>query len=196
MPSLSKHESARFRAQRSAVLLLALFLAVGCARDDGGVPLSPPFNSETRIGMVRAAWKATGEERAFAEGVRLGERESMVQYRIDVESRLHGKAYVRLTNFRLLDEAGLTIGRDPAAVECTLATGRTLGVLGGTVWVPEASVERIARFGIDALAVPLGEPGRAIYREWLLQGRPGREQDVDAELARQAAAPPCPGERN
>jgi hypothetical protein len=180
--------------QRLVVLLVTLLVPGACSRGENGLPLVAPFNSETRIGTVRAVWSVTARERAFADGVRLAEREREVQYRVDVESRLEDKVYVRLATFRLLDEKGIVVAESPLSVECTLGSGRTRGVMTNSVWVPAGSVERIARFGIHSLAVPLGERGRAIYREWLLQSRPGSEREVDAELARQAAAPPCPGE--
>lgn len=183
--------------RRAAVLGLGLAIALavlaGCTRDGGeGVPLAAPFDEVRVFGTVTAAWQATDEERAFAGGVRLAAPEVRVRYRLDVETELEDKAFIRLSGFTLVDEDGHALG-DPApeTVACTLGSGRLERVLAGDVWIPESAVARINGFRVERLAVPLSERGRGLYHAWRLEGRPDAAPAVDAEIAGYAAAPPC-----
>lgn len=177
--------------RRWIILTVALAL-VACSSDGDAVKLVAPFNERTVLGEVTAVWKSTGEERGFAAGARLKEPQARLRYRADVRNRLGDKLFIRLGTFQLVDDAGLEIGSDSASVECTLATGASQAVLAGDVWVPKQAVGKVRGFHLEHFAVPLNDRGRALYREWLLQGRPADTAAIDAEIARYAAAPPCP----
>lgn len=175
------------------VVLGALGIALAaCARDTTTEPLVAPFNERTILGEVSAVWSNTSEERGFAGGTRLQEPEIRFQYRVDVRNRLGDKLFVRPGDFQLVDEHGLALGSDGASVECSLGSGATQAILTGDVWVRKRAVSKVRTFRIARFAVPLNERGRGLYREWLLQGRPGAAAAIDAEIARYAAAPPCP----
>ena len=163
----------------------------GCSRDTHTMPLAAPFDARTTLGEVHATWKNSGEERAFAQAVRLKEPEVRFQYRVDVDNRSGDKLFVRLGDFQLLGPDGLEVGKDTVRIDCTLAAGKAPGVLAGEVWVPRAHADKIGGFRATAFAVPLGERGRTRYRDWLLRGQPDNTAEVDAELARYAAATEC-----
>lgn len=172
-------------------IALALALGLGCSRDGDSVRVVAPFNAESKIGEVTAVWQNTGEERAFADGTRLPEPQVRFQYRAEVHNRLHDKVFVRLTNFQLTDAQGLALATSPATVACALAGDATVAALAGELWVPNNRVDVVRGFGVSPFAVPLSERGRALYREWLLQGRTDKAAAVDAEIAGYAAAPAC-----
>jgi hypothetical protein len=140
---------------------------------------------------VTAEWKATDDERAFADARRLPEPEVRVRYRVDLRNDLEEKVFVRLEAFTLVDTDGLTLGADGAEVACTLGTGAVEGVLAGDVWLPKRALERVQTFRVGQLAVPLSERGRALYREWRMAGQSGAAAAVDAEITGFAASPPC-----
>jgi len=143
------------------------------------------------MGRTSATWTVTDEERAFADATRLDEPEVRVRYRLDVESDLQDKIFLRLEKFAFVDEDGLALGSAVSETACTLAPGRTEAVMSGEVWLGRDASTRISDFRVADHAVPLSDPGRALYREWQLQGRPGAAAEIDAEIARYAAAPPC-----
>ncbi|MBI1814587.1 MAG: hypothetical protein HYR72_06395 [Deltaproteobacteria bacterium] len=172
-------------------LAFALAFGFGCSRDGESVPVVAPFNAESKIGEVTAVWQNTSEERAFADGTRLPEPQVRFQYRAEVHNRLHDKVFVRLTNFQLTDTQGLALATSPATVACALAGDATVAVLAGELWVPKNGVDAVRRFSVSPFVVPLSERGRALYREWLLQGRTDKAAAVDAEIAGYAAAPAC-----
>lgn len=184
---------------RCATLLLSALtlLAVGplclcsCSRDGGGVALTAPFNDETKIGVVTAVWQGTGEERSFAGGGRLKEPEVRFQYRVDVNSRMDHSMFVRLGGFQLLSKAGLALGADETSVECTVGSSGAKGVLSGSVWIAKSATDRVDGFTLRHFALPLNDRGRALYREFLLERRPGEAQAIDAEIAGYAAARGC-----
>jgi hypothetical protein len=178
------------RAVGLALLLLGPL--AGCGRNRNTVRLVAPFDQDVTLGEVTATWDKSGEERAFAGGTRLREPEVRFQYRLDVRNRLGDKLFVRLARFQLVGPNGLGLATDPASVECTLSAGNARAILSGEVWIPKSKAEQARGFQVMHFAVPLNERGRALYREWLLQGRPQRSGDVDSEIARYAAAPPCP----
>jgi hypothetical protein len=170
------------------VLFSAMFVA-GCWRDSTRLYVTAPFNEETELAEIRAVWRNTGEERNFNESSRLDE--VRFQYKVDVHSRLEHRIYLQLGGFELLDDDRLSLGRSDESVKCVLGPGDTEAVLEGSVWVPKRSVKRVASFRLDRFGVPLSNPGRAMYREWLLQNRPGEDAAIDSEMARYAAAPAC-----
>jgi hypothetical protein len=172
------------------VLPLALSLA-GCSRRSDEIRLTAPFNEETEVGEVTAVWRASGEERTFAGGARLKEPQVELRYRVDVRNRLEDPLFVRLGSFELLDEDGLALGDDRKSVECASRPGLNAATLSGSVWVAKRDAQRIRAFRVRHFAVPLSERGRALYREYLLERRPGEEAKIDAELNGYAAAPPC-----
>jgi hypothetical protein len=188
------------RAFRSldGCLFVLLLLGASCSRDSKAVLLTAPFNDETEVGEVTATWKATGKDRAFADATRLEEPEVELQYRVDLRNDLKEPAFVRLAGFQLLSRDGLAVGRDDRKVECSLAPGKTQGVLAGSVWVAKRNADQVEAFTIERFSVPLSERARALYGEWLLQSRPGQEKAIEAELGGYAAAPPCtaPGAAN
>ena len=169
----------------------ALLTLVGCSRDPHTLPLATPWDARSTLGEVHAAWNSSGEERAFANAMRLKEPQVQFRYRVDVNNRSGDKLFVRLANFQLAGGQGLEVAADTARIECTLAAGETPGVLAGELWVPRSQVDKIDGFRISALAVPLSDRGRARYRDWLKEGRTEKGADVEAELAQYAAAPAC-----
>jgi hypothetical protein len=177
--------------ERREVLIALLLLVGACARGGDGQALMTPFDAEKAVGAVTAVWRPSGEERGFHAATRLDEPEVGFRYRVDARSDLDDKLFVRLDRFALVDADGLALGTDEATVGCTLAPGRTEGVLAGTVWLSKAVAERVHGFQLRRFAVPLGTRGRALYREWALEGRPGDDAAIDAEIASYAAAAPC-----
>ncbi len=167
-------------------------MLAACTRTPDGLPLAAP-GDEARLGTVSATWQATEDERGFAKAARLDEPEVRFRYRVDVHNGVDQKLFVRLERFELVDSAGLTVAGADGMVECTLASGSTEGALTGDVWVRKRDTDRVRDFRIRRFAAALDEAGRARYRAWLLQGRPGEEAAIDLEITRQAAAPPCAG---
>lgn len=170
--------------------MLALATA-GCTREREGLALTAPFDRAAVVGYVTATWHATDEERAFKNATRLAQPEVRVQYRLDVESDLAAKAYLRLEDVALVDASGLALGTDTQQVACTIGSGITAGILAGDIWVARDALPRISDVRVSHHVVPLHERGRALYREWLLQGRPRDAAAIDAEIAHYAAAPDC-----
>jgi hypothetical protein len=181
--------SSRAGGRFAAAALVAL--AFGCWRDSNGVVLSAPFNDATEIGRVTAVWKNTGEQRSFAGGTRLKAAEVRFQYRVDVKNELDEPLYVRLGAFELVGEDGLSLGRDETVRRCAVAASAEEAVLEGSVWVAQSAAKQVESFRLRRFAVPLSERGRALYREWLLQRRPGQQARIDATLAAHARAPGC-----
>ena len=178
---------------RIAVAVVAILVGfVACRRTPDGLPLEAA-GDDTRLGTVSATWQATKDERGFADAVRLDEPQVRFRYRVDAHNRGDDKLFVRLVGFELVDDAGLTLAKADGTVECTLGPGTTEGALAGDVWVRKRDAERVEDFRIRRFAAALDDKGRARYRAWLLQGRPGDEAAVDREIAQQAAAPPCAG---
>lgn len=183
------------RALRSTLIAhcsALLLVAAACNRDAGKVILTPPFDGKAKVGEVTATWQGTGEERAFADGRKLAAPQVRMQYRVSVRNRLADKMFVRLSEFRLLDDGGIELGRDAARVDCVLAVGDSAGVLAGDVWIAKEAADDVRNFGVTHFAVPLSEIGQGHYREWMLQGRKGDAASVDAEIAGYAGAPACP----
>jgi hypothetical protein len=176
----------------SVLAVSGLLVLAGCWGDSSGVYVTAPFNEKTELAEVSAVWKNTGEERVFAEASRLDEAQVRFQYRVDVENRLDDKLYLDLGKLELLDEEGLSLGGDTTEVKCVLGAGRSEAVLQGNVWVDKRLAKTVEGFRVDRFGVPLSDRGRAMYREWLLQGRPGEAAKIDAELAVYAGAPACP----
>jgi len=163
----------------------------GCWRDADGVYVAAPFNERTKLAQVEAVWRNTGEERAFADATRLDEPQVRFQYQVDVENRLEDRLYLHLGKLELLDDERLSLGTASEEVTCVLDTGKTESLLEGNVWVAKRSAKKVSGFRLERFGVPLSERGRAMYREWLLQSRPGEERAIDAELTEYANAPPC-----
>jgi hypothetical protein len=178
------------RLAAAAVGMLVAF--VGCHRSPDGLPLTAP-GDDARLGTVSASWQATEDERGFANAARLDEPEVRFRYRVDVHNGGDEKLFVRLDRFELVDEAGMTVAAAADTVECTLGPGTAEGAVAGDVWVRKRDAERVRDFRIRRFAAALDDEGRAQYRAWLLQGRPGDEAAVDQAIAREAAAKPCAG---
>ena len=179
----------RMSLRIAASLLSALVAA--CARDAGSVPLVAPYDAGDRLGAVHAIWNNTGEERGFAAGGRLKEPEVRFRYRLDARNRSTDKLFLRLENPELVDDTGLALAQATAALGCVLGVGESEGVLAGEVWIPKSAANRVSGLRVSHFAVPLGERALKRYREWLLQGRPNEAAQIEAEIAKQAAAPPC-----
>lgn len=178
---------------RVAVAAVATFLVfVGCQRSPDGLPLTAP-GDDTRLGTVSGTWHATPDERGFANAARLDEPEVRFQYRVNVHNESDQKLFVRLERFELVDEGAMALATATDAVECTLGAGTAEGVLAGDVWVKKRDAERVKNFAVRRFAAALDDDGRAQYRAWLLQGRPGDATAIDQDIARQAAAKPCAG---
>lgn len=174
-----------FVAVSSAILL------AGCWGDSDGMYVTAPFNHETELAELSATWQESDEERAFAEGSRLERPQVRFQYRVDVHNLLDDKLYLQLGKLELLDDSRLSMGAATEEVRCVLGAGKKEAILEGSVWVPKDSARKVKAFRVDRLGVPLSERGRAMYREWLLQGRPEDGAAIDAEIVAYAAAPPC-----
>jgi hypothetical protein len=180
--------------RRIAPVAAAAMLVVlaACRRTPDGLPLAAP-GDDARLGTVSATWQATEDERGFANAARLDEPEVRFRYRVDVHNGVDEKLFVRLERFELVDASGLAVAAADGTVECTLGPGTTEGALAGDVWVRKRDTGRAKDFSIRRFAAALDEKGRARYRAWLLQGRPGDEAAIEREITRQAAAPPCAG---
>lgn len=174
-----------------AALVAAFLTPLGCTHDGERHELTAPFDGARIVGRTSAVWSVTDDQRAFAGATRLDEPEIRVRYRLDVENDLQDKVFLRLKEFTLVDEDGLALGGDSTTAGCTLAAGKTEAVVSGNVWLGREATTRIADFRISHHVVPLGERGSALYREWQRQGRPDDTAEIDAEIARYAAAPPC-----
>jgi hypothetical protein len=172
-------------------ILSALILLVGCPGDATRVYVTAPFNEETELAEVRAVWRNTGEERAFAEASRLAEAQVRFQYKVDVRNLLEHALYLRLGSFELVDDDRLSLAKADDQVQCVLGAGKSEALLEGAIWVPKRWAKKVTGFRLDRFGVPLSDRGRAMYRQWLLQSRPEDAAVIDAELARYAAAPPC-----
>ena len=116
-----------------------------------------------------------------------------VRYRVDVHNA-GNEAFVRLDRFELVDDGGMTVAARTTRWSARSGRDRR-GPLAGDVWVKKRDAERVKSFAVRRFAAALDDDGRAQYRAWLLQGRPGDEATVDQEIARHAAAKPCAGER-
>ncbi len=173
-----------------ALLLLSVVLS-HCSRDTHTAPLLAPYDDREKLGTVTASWSNTGEERAFAEAVRLKQPEVRFQYHVDADNRTDDKLFVRLAELELVDGEGTVLGKGSALAECTLSPGASSGVLAGDVWVATASADRVHGFRVARMAVPLGDKTVQHYRRWLLQGRPTAGMDIDTEIAHLAAAAAC-----
>ncbi len=182
----------QFMTTRLAAALVIILTVVGCQRAPEGLPLTAP-GDDARLGTVSATWQATSEERGFANAARLDEPEVRFRYRVDVHNQGDEKLFVRLERFELVDEAGMALAAAGETVECTLGAGNAEGALAGDVWVKKRDAGRVKSFGVRRFAAALDDDGRAQYRAWLLQGRPGEEAAIDREIARQAGAKPCTG---
>ncbi len=178
------------RIAAAAVGMLVAF--AGCHRSPDGLPLTAP-GEDDRLGTVSATWQQTKDVRGFANAVRLDEPEVLFRYRVDVQNEGDEKLFVRLDRFELVDAAGMTVAAAADTVECTLGAGTAEGTLAGDVWVRKRDAERVRDFRIRRFAAALGDDGRAQYRAWLLQGRPGEAAAIDQEIARQAGAKSCAG---
>jgi hypothetical protein len=166
-----------------------LSLALGCAacsRSSGSMELLAPFSDDTVVGRITARWTDSGQTRGGDPAA----AERRLTFRVDAVNRLSDRLYLRLRHFRLLAADGPREDAE-ASVECTLAPGATPGVLSGGVWIAAGQATAVRGFHVDYLSVPLSERGRAFYREFLLRQRPNAVPAIDAELAAEAAAPPC-----
>jgi hypothetical protein len=171
-------------------LALALSLAA-CRHREEGLAVVAPFDVRKELAYLTAQWTQSPEERAFAEGFRLKEPEVRFLFRVRAHNVMRDKLYVRLDTFQLVDAQGQELGRSTAQTACTLAAGETTEVLSGDVWVDRTRAAGVRDFRLARQGVPLNDLGRELMRTWLLQGRTGREAEVDAELERYAAAPAC-----
>lgn len=175
---------------RAASLLTVLLLA-GCSRDTHTIDVAAPYGDGKVLAEIHATWSPSSETRAFAGAARLKETESRFQYRVNVRNRQGKKLLIRLSDFALTDKAGLEIGRDEKRAECVIGADGADALLSGEVWVPQRLAKAVHGFGIGRYAVPLEDKERTLYRDWLLKGRPDAAAEIDAEIARSAAAPPC-----
>ena len=176
---------------RAALIVVGASILCGCWRDSDGVYVTAPFNDQTKLAEIEAVWRNTGEERAFADATRLAEPEVRFQYRVDVVNRLEDRLYVRIGNLELVDADSLSLGSAAEKINCVLDAGKTEALLDGSVWIPKRAAKKVADFRLERYGVPLSERGRAMYREWLLQTRPGEEAEIDADLTRYANTSPC-----
>jgi len=163
-----------------------VLLCASCTRSEGTVELLAPFSDDTVVGQITASWRDVGDGRG---GGAAGAGEREVTFRIDATNRLAEPLYVRLRDFRLVAADG-TAATSTASADCALAPGATPAVLSGTLSLP-AQAGAIRGFRLDHFALPLSERGRAFYREFLLEQRPGQAAAIDAELAAYAATPAC-----
>jgi hypothetical protein len=173
------------------VVALTILPSLGCRSESSHLSLVAPFNEHAKIGEVTATWVASGEERTFAGGARLRQPEMRFQYRVQVRNLLQDKLYVELADFQLTDAQGMELAADSRRSECVLAAEGSAVSLAGEIWLPRRSKERIAGFEVRRFAAPLSERGRALYREWLLQGRPRDTAEVDKRFSVYAGAPQC-----
>jgi len=166
------------RRQRFFLTGLCLVATLGCHRGapSGVLAVRPPFSERAEVLWLWPRWQARGDE---------------IELVFDGENRLHTPLYVRLAQPRLLDGEGRVVARDGARLECRLMPGRTPALLRRLLTRPVADGGTIAGAAVDALAIPLADPGRSLYREWAWLRRPREVQAIDTELRAYDALPEC-----
>ena len=107
-----------------AALVAALLTTLGCTHEADRHEMTAPFDSARIMGRTSATWTVTDEQRAFADATRLDEPEIRVRYRLDVESDLQDKVFVRLKEFTFVDEDGLALGSAAARPRAPSLRGR------------------------------------------------------------------------
>ncbi len=178
-------------ARGRIAITLGVLLVAACSRSQRAVDLKPPFSDDTIVGTLTVRWAETGDRRPAGES---GAPEREVAYHVDVANQLHDALYLRINDLHLVGQGG-DIATPESRVACTLPAQRTEPVLQGSVWIPETQSSGVRDARVQYLAVPLSERGRAFYREFLLQQRPGDAASIDAELATYADTPACVGSR-
>ena len=142
-------------------------LLSGCRKAEPGEPLLAAFSSQSVVGRLNATWTKDA-------------------YAVKVANRLAEPLYVRLSGFRLL-AGDRVVAQAEQSAACVVNGGDEATVLLGQFHAaPDAD-----GFEVDRFAVPLSERGRAFYREFALQKRPGDAAAIDTEIASFAAARPC-----
>ena len=144
------------------VALIALWPAT-CHRKDipDGTRIYTPFNERKPVAVLRST----------VEGETI---------RIEVESLMLGRLALRVLTLGIVDGAGGQLQRVPLPRTCLMAGGAvaTLRRSGADLRV----VAPVARLHAEAVAIPLDNPGRAMYREWAWLRRPGEIAQIDGEL--------------
>src|SRR6185369_8589644 len=143
---------------RTAIAAAAatMLVVAACHREPDGLPLAAP-GDDARLGTVTATWKATEDERGFADAVRLDEPQVRFRYRVDVHNRGGKKLFVRLDRFELLDGTGLALATADGSRECTLGSGTAEGALAGDVWVRKRDADRVQGFRLRRFAAALDQ---------------------------------------
>lgn len=175
---------ARRRWFRLGALLASAALAAAChgSAPSGTIALGAPFSERSDEGWLAPRWTLLppGENGA-----------QVVEFSFTAQNRLRDPLYLRLSDPRLLDGNGKILAGNDARLECRLHPGdngqffTTRAPLRGVGPSADSSVR------VDALAIPLAEPGRAMYREWAWLRRPNEIDAIDAELRAWDALPFC-----
>jgi len=174
----------RQRRAAAQLVLTAALLAwagtTGCHRGApaGTIAILPPFSERGEVVWLRPHW------RQAAGGT------PVVEVWFDAENKLHSPLYLRLANPRLVDRDGQIVATAIATGECRLASGSTLAMWRAELPLAAPASEGVS-VAVDALAIPLAEPGRAMYREWAWLRRPREVAAIDAELSAFDALPLC-----
>jgi hypothetical protein len=160
--------------------LAALVIILGCERapEETGIGLYPPFNQRDAIVVLYPS---------VTRSTVSGETQSEIV--IDMVNHLQDPAYVRLRGLRLRAADG-SISTIETKLSCRAVSGET-GRVVREVLASGELIEGSEPVEVDAEVIPLGLPGRAIYREWAWLRRPHEVEKIDAELAAYDALPEC-----
>lgn len=171
---------------RWLIALAALACSAACHRatPTGSIGVSAPFSDRRDIALLRPSWSLASEDARAAGG-------GSLRIAIDAENLLHGSLYLRVANPRLVDAKGQVVASGSSSVECRLRPGGNKRFHLNAATMEVDAVEGEIHAEMDSLAIPLAEPGRAIYREWAWLRRPGEIAAIDAELLAYDALPEC-----
>ncbi len=153
--------------------VIGALVAGACRRTAvDGTPIYTPFNQRKPVAVLRSSLDGNG-------------------IHIDVGSSMQGRLALRFDTIELFDGGGLVVQRRPPPRTCLLA-----GESRATIREPGPNAQvagRTQRIVAAAVAIPLDNPGRSMYREWAWLRRPHEIAEIDAELARLDALPRCGG---
>ncbi len=111
------------------------------------------------------------------------------RYEIAVRSLMAGPIALSLRELALpgVDGGAVSLVKEP--FECLLEAGERVRLLAGDDGRLAPSAADLTEVG--SRAIPLGEPGRSMYREWAWWRRPREIEQIDSELRRLDRLPLC-----
>jgi len=133
------------------------------------VPVYTPFNQRKPV-----AWMQPHVESAVANLV--------------LRSRMEGPLAFEIEGLALADAGGVIGDATPLDARCRLKGGGRVVLLRRELAAPPRGELRVRG---SVRAIPVEDPGRAMYREWAWLRRPQEVQAIDREIAELAALPEC-----